>query len=355
MIQLRRSFVPLFPMKRWLTLLMLTLVSASPKLVAQEIDSISVDERPRSRRAEVKRRLDNYLDGRDQRAHVRVDTLYLMRPEQPIRLRAQIVTSGTKMAFVARPDGNDLRVDLSSRIKTALSLGAAYRGLSASISIRPLNLLGRNSDSELTLASYTNRYGVDLSLQSTRTYAGHAQLSGTTSVIEAGSLHHTSATLSGYYALNHRKFSIPAAFSQSWIQRRSAGSVLLGATATLGRIDRPGDVEGMRRIDYGYVSLGAGYGYNMVLRSGWLIHLSALPQLVLYSRGYLLGDLGARSFTDTPALELVSVGRLAVIRSFSRYFVGVSSHVLLARIGSPDGFQLSTERWRSRLFFGVRL
>lgn len=34
--------------------------------------------------------------------------------------------------------------------------------------------------------------------------------------------------LTGYYTFNHRRFSYPAAFTQSYIQRRSAGSWLAG-------------------------------------------------------------------------------------------------------------------------------
>ena len=45
-------------------------------------------------------------------------------------------------------------------------------------------------------------------------------------------------TLNAYYAFNGRRFSYPAVFSQSWMQKRSCGSLMLGASFMGGVLKR---------------------------------------------------------------------------------------------------------------------
>jgi hypothetical protein len=56
------------------------------------------------------------------------------------------------------------------------------------------------------------------------------------SQLESGDLTLKVVNLAGYYTFNHRHFSFPAAFTQNYIQRRSAGSWLAGISYQGGSI-----------------------------------------------------------------------------------------------------------------------
>ena len=92
--------------------------------------------------------------------------------------------------------------------------------------------------------------------------------------------------------MNHRRFSYPAAFSQSTVQRKSAGSVLLGLGYTYHKLsfdweklallveDRLGkDVADVAidnslrfgKIAYTDISFSGGYAYNWVFARNWLL------------------------------------------------------------------------------------
>ena len=85
----------------------------------------------------------------------------------------------------------------------------------------------------------------------------------------------TTATLwrvSGFYIFNHKKFSYPSAYTGKLVQRKSAGSFLVGAKYLHGNITLPENstvVSNLVLDLIGYttnqVSLGAGYSFNWVL------------------------------------------------------------------------------------------
>ena len=130
-----------------------------------------------------------------------------------------------------------------------------------------------------------------------------------------------------YYAFNNRRFSYPAAFTQSYIQRRSAGSFLLAAS-----------MQGPRAtINWGHelylkmtnIGIGAGYGYNYVPFQGWLLHISALPTFIVYSNTSMtLDDNKVPLKYHFP--EVIITSRGAVVRQMKKTFFGLSILALAA-------------------------
>ena len=101
-----------------------------------------------------------------------------------------------------------------------------------------------------------------------------------------------SAYLNGYYVFNGRRYSQAAAYNQSVIQRRSAGSFLLGATWYQSSFDYS-DVEnsifmelarGVGRLKVHQANIGIGYGYNFVPFRGFVINAMAMPTFSVYNR-----------------------------------------------------------------------
>jgi hypothetical protein len=97
--------------------------------------------------------------------------------------------------------------------------------------------------------------------------------------------------LDGYYFLNGKHFSYAAAYDQSAIQKRSAGSIMVGAMYYYARI-KYNDNEnadfillmdniGLHKMwQFG---VGAGYAYNWVPCRGLLVSGMAIPMLMFYN------------------------------------------------------------------------
>ncbi len=97
--------------------------------------------------------------------------------------------------------------------------------------------------------------------------------------------------LNAFYVFNYRRFSYPAAFSQSTNQRRSAGSMIAGFSisthhlnfdsAKLPQTIQESLNEDMRveHIKYTNISLTLGYAYNWVFARNWLACLSLTPAI----------------------------------------------------------------------------
>ena len=338
------------------TLLIVALVLAAPlraELPADTLVANSLGHMPLGR---VKRVVDRVLDLRDLHRRPRADTAYIVRAPERLRLKVSLNSSGSDLDTRWSGEGDKCRSLLRAQAKNTMSLTASYRGLSLSLSLNPAKLAGRNKDYELNLNAYGNRLGADLILQSAKTYEGTVETPSGVVEVPTGSVSQDMVTANAYYVFSGRRFSFPAAFTQSWLQRRSAGSFMLGLSFVAGRIkaDR-GDVlgSGAARLSLLCGSVGAGYAYNWVIKGRWLLHISTLPQFVVVSRNRLeTGGSKVRMSYRFP--NLLVVGRLAVVRHFDRYFVGMNAVVNTSFLGDADELAVNMLKWRARMFVGIK-
>ena len=101
-----------------------------------------------------------------------------------------------------------------------------------------------------------------------------------------------SVYVNGYYVFNGRRYSQAAAYNQSVIQRRSAGSFLIGATWYQSSFDYSDMsnyafmmiAQGIHRIKVHQANIGFGYGYNFVPFRGLVINAMTMPTLSVYNR-----------------------------------------------------------------------
>lgn len=146
-----------------------------------------------------------------------------------------------------------------------------------------------------------------------------------------------------YYIFNHRRFSYPAAFSQSTIQRRSAGSPLLGIGYTrhtleanwkeladlvscrLGNHVKVDSTLMFDKIKYTDVSVSGGYAYNWVFAHNWLL-ASSLSVALAYKQSS--GDLPHErfSFSDFKFsnINIDGIGRFGLVWNNSKWYAGMS-------------------------------
>lgn len=305
----------------------------------------------------TRQKIDSLLDKRDDRSRRSVDTLFLQRMPQRLRLKVMLNGSGTDMKVRGRNDAGSYTAKLTAQNKYTVSIGASYRGLSAALSINPAHLTGRNNDYEFNMNAYSNKFGADIIYSSAKTFEGNISSNDGETSVSTGTVRQNQLSVNVYYVFNSRRFSYPAAFTQSWMQKRSAGSFMLGVSFVGGKVESDdGELIGKGTSDMSYanVGVGCGYAYNLVLRNKWLIHLSSLPELVVFSRGVSTHD-GLEERMPYRFPNIIAVGRIAVVRHFKEYYAGMTAVVNTSTIGDKKEMQLATTKWRARLFIGLKL
>lgn len=300
-------------------------------------------------------RIDSLLAERNRRGNY--DTSYIGRPQGRLTLKLRTNVSGSSFRVKGERNGMEGGSDVSTDHKATLSVGASYRGLSIGLALNPAKLAGRSKDYELNLNAYSNRYGLDVVYQASQTLSGTVTINDEEFFMPKGVMDMKMLTVNGYYAFNGRRFSYPAAFTQSYVQRRSAGSWLVGFSF-LGGSMTAGEKRSERMPDYriyvGHLGLGGGYGYNLVLGRHWLLHLSALPTLVVSNRNNIKVD-GDRRHMATKFPDLILAERAAIVRNFgTKYFAGGTLVMTNSLLGDKD-IDINYRKWRTRLFLGYRL
>jgi hypothetical protein len=303
-------------------------------------------------------RLDSALAARYYRTPY--DTNFVIRPEGKLTLKLRLNQTGND--FHAKGTVNDVysEADLKTSHKTTMSIGASYRGISAAVAINPAKMKGLYKDYEFNLNYYSSRLSLDFSYQRSETLAGDFTGDKGDLRLESGEALLKVLNIAGYYTFNHRRFSYPAAFTQSYIQRRSAGSWLAGISYQGGSIKTTDDLKARNpnapdvRIYIGHVGIGGGYGYNWVPSKKWLLHLSILPTVVVYNRNNMTVN-GERKEAQHMRLNMLFNERAAVVYNFSpRYFASLTA-VVNNSIFKDDNVTVNQNKWRARASFGMRL
>jgi len=144
-----------------------------------------------------------------------------------------------------------------------------------------------------------------------------------------------------YYIFNHGRFSYPAAFSQSTIQKVSCGSWMAGLGYTKNTLEL--DYERLqqlidskmttsiqldsalmfRKVEYNDYSISGGYAYNWVFKKNWLFGAS-LQAAIAYkkSTGNVVGN--SRGGFDFKNVNLDGIGRFGLVYNNMRWYAGAS-------------------------------
>lgn len=303
-------------------------------------------------------RVDSALTARYYRTPY--DTAYVVRPEGRMTLKLRVNQTGN--TFHAKGTVNNIysKADLETSHKTTISLGASYRGLGLGLSVNPAKWSGVYKDYEFNLNYYSSRLSLDLSYQRSETLAGDIERSNGMQRMESGDVTMKVLNLAGYYAFNHRRFSFPAAFTQSYIQRRSAGSWLAGISYQGGSIKTTDELKTRYpdapdvRIYVGHLGIGGGYGYNLVVGQKWLFHLSMMPTFVVFNRNNMTVN-DVRKEAKRMRFNMIFNERAAIIRNFSSRFFAGATLVMNNSVFDDDVVVVNQNKWRARAFIGVRL
>ena len=282
-----------------------------------------------------------------------IDTAYIMRPRTKWTVKARFNLSGATIESEGIENGQHFKSEMTADYKSTLSMGISYLGISLNTALNPAKLLGKYNDYELNINSYGNRFGWDFIFQNAHNFTGWHDHEGMERIeLPADMLSVKTLNLNAYYAFNGRRFSYPAAFSQSYIQRRSAGSFLLAASG-MGQQAKL-DWNQKMELKMTNIGMGAGYGYNYAPAQGWLLHISGLPTFIVYSKTSMtFGDNRVPLHYHFP--EVIITGRGAVVRQRGNKFYGLSMVYNFTNIGNEESLALHNQKWRIRAFFGLRL
>lgn len=255
-----------------------------------------------------------------------MDTNYLALPKYRFRLalNSEIGSVYTLLSSDNTPYYGDIRCRFSSNVTPKLGLILGFRNLQAGYSIDLFK-----GYSNFGLSIYQNAFGLEILRRKTfyaKGYIDASNIEGKTE-INAGDIGVTTFFLSGYFAFNRKKFSMPAAFKQSYIQKRSAGSVLAYVDFLYTDLEFTKDsymalAGGLKSMELYQVALGVGYGYNYTPNKGKvLLHLSAAPLLVFFNRMLETGD--SRMFLDSKEMGFNLVFSRKIKPRFPVYVTGI--------------------------------
>ena len=319
--------------------------------------SLGMTAAAQSRREQMREKVDSILSSRYYKTSY--DTNYVVRPEGKMTLKFRLNQTGNSLHAKGTVNGIYSKADLHTSHKTTVAVAASYRGIALGLAVNPAKLSGAYKDYEFNLNYYSSRLSLDASYQRSSTLAGDIERNGIQR-LENGDLSMKVLNLAGYYTFNHHRFSYPAAFTQSYVQLRSAGSWLAGFSYQGGSIRTTDELKERNpnapdtRIYIGHFGIGGGYGYNWVLGKKWLLHFSSLPTFVVYNRNNFTVN-GERKKAKRMRFNMLFNERVAVVRNFSPRFFAGATLVMNNSVFDDDVVVVNQNKWRARAFLGVRL
>ncbi len=231
-----------------------------------------------------------------------VDRRYIDAPEKPWQLimRGNLSQTIVTMETQGSLAGEEYHAKPSLKTVPAQYIGlwAGYRGYGVGYTVN----VGGDKGSSLTFGATGGSYGINVRIHSFENSTPNFNLNSDIipeevkdtwkEVVLKDPIRVNTLFADGYYLFNGKKFSYAAAYDQSVIQKRSAGSLMAGLMYNYTHInyssDTNGDLiylmEGLGRVKLWQGSVGVGYAYNWVPARGLLINVMAMPMLTFVNK-----------------------------------------------------------------------
>lgn len=231
-----------------------------------------------------------------------VDRRYIEAPERPWQL---LLKGNLSQSIVSMKNHGEVlgeKYDVQAKLKTVPSqyvgVWAGYRGYGLGYTVN----IGGDKGSNFTIGATGGSYGVHVRFHSFDSSKPKFSLSGDFLTEEdkeelgkiklIDPIHVNTVIADGYYMFNGKKFSYAAAYDQSVIQKRSAGSLMAGAMFNYTHINYAADsnadliylMKGIGRVKLWQGSVGVGYAYNWVPARGLLVNVLGMPMLTFVNK-----------------------------------------------------------------------
>lgn len=237
----------------------------------------------------------------DSMAVANIDRNYIEQPKKPwaVEVRSSISHSTLEMeadwSFENILDGR-ITAKTDNNFPASLGVWAGYRGYGFGISKQ---LSGDGGT--FSLGAMGGSFGINMRISSYRSetpYLTYSFSSGGVVDADGGKMpmddpiRIRSLFLDGYYMFNGKHFSYAAAYDQSLIQRRSAGSLMAGLMYYHSSVAFDDNsswpmvlmMRGIGKLKFTQANVGAGYAYNWVPARGWLVSAQVMPMITFYNK-----------------------------------------------------------------------
>jgi len=245
----------------------------------------------------------------DTLANKNIDPRYIQVPTRPWQVVLKFNANDMDMRSTSKISeqslkeyGYDGEVNVETKLMPTLSssIGAwvGYRGYGLGFSLS----LSGNKGSHFSLGAMGANYGINLRTRRFTTREMNVNFWGWEdgekvdySGLECEAYDDIAVRtffLDGYYMLNGKHFSYAAAYDQSVVQVRSAGSLIIGAMwmySSLNYANRLNalfiqTLDNVGRLQIHEGCVGVGYAYNWVPVKNLLINVMAIPMLAFFNR-----------------------------------------------------------------------
>lgn len=235
-------------------------------------------------------------------------------------------------------------------MKVGPYVGWRWFFLGYTFDLKNLSFSSDGKKQEIDFSVYSSQIGVDLFYRRTgsdyKIRSVHLDDGAETAALEGKPFDGVNIGITGvnlYYIFNHKRFSYPAAFSQSTRQKISCGSWMAGIGYTRNSISL--DYDKLKAVvaencptttavpDSGFAfsevafhnfNISGGYAYNWVFAKNWLACASgSLAVAYKNSRGKAEGD--ASYGFNLKNVNLDGIGRFAVVYNNNKWYAGWSA------------------------------
>ena len=290
-----------------------------------------------------------------------IDPDYIEVPEYRWTLKS-IASMGWSGFGVTRiNNGEGAVMQLTSVPSFNQGISVSWRNLTIGAGFNPFQLFKqtRAPDQNYNISVFGNRMGMSAAIRITESLHGivTAYPDSLVSEIPVGYCSDISADFDAWYALFGDEFSYPAAFTQSQVQRRSAGSPLFSIAIRNGltHLDRIEHLDNEPMLLWtNMLGLGAGYGHNFVTWHHWLIHVSTIGNITVLKYNRVDTDTGSEVLKGTFP-DFVGSAQMAALHWTGRFFYGFNATFRSALYGKLSTGIYNNNYLDTRIFFGIRL
>lgn len=283
------------------------------------------------------------------RGFSKIDTNYV----EPQHYNWSVMAQGTYNYDYYRLSTKDqsLTFSPSPTIKFGPYFGWRWIFLGYTIDLSAVDVTNKSRKQEVDFSIYSAQIGADLFYRRTGSdyKIRNMRIAGTGDFrdLEGREFDGLSVGITGfslYYIFNHQKFSYPAAFAQSTMQKISCGSLMAGFGYTTNSIEF--DYDKMQsliderttnkvnldsglmfnNVRYTDVNLSVGYAYNWVFAKNCLFCASLSTALAYKkTRGETSSD--KEHGIDLDNFNVDAIGRFGIVYNNNRWYAGASSVV----------------------------
>lgn len=284
----------------------------------------------------------------------RIDTSYIEPQAYNYTLMLQN-TNSYEVYRISSKKGHSITFAPQMSYKLGPYFGWRWMFLGYTIDLKHINGSDKNRNKkELDISLYSSMLGLDFFWRKTgnnykirnMNLGSHIRTDAMRN-IDFGGFNASIRGINVYYIFNHKKFSYPAAYSQSTIQKRSAGSAMLGIGYTKHtlnvnwqeldrlvqeRLHTSTTDMGLDsnllfgQVEYTDMAVSGGYAYNWVFAKKWLFDASLMLSLSykqskadMSSSTSVLKDFNIRNF------NLDGVGRFGLVYNNMKWYAGASA------------------------------